>query len=73
MPSFCLSYRSSPGAAPGATGKDVSVAFEAVDAGAALSVAFRHAAHRAADLWCDGQMLCRIECPDETGGFWLIS
>jgi hypothetical protein len=67
MASFRLAYPDTHGA------EGHSVAFEALDAGAALGIAFRHARHRAAQLWCGDQMLCRIECPDQEGGFWLIS
>jgi hypothetical protein len=68
MASFRLSYPNASDVS-GAT----SIHFEAADAGAALSVAFPYARERAAELWCDGRMLCRIECPSEAGGFWLIS
>ena len=67
MPSFRLSYR--PQAAPDA----LVIGFDALDAGAALNIAFRHAGSRAADLWCEDRHLCRIECSDDTGGLWLIS
>lgn len=69
MPSYRLNYH----ARSGGEANPLSIAFEAPDVSAALNIAFRHAGNRAADLWCDGRMLCRIECPDESGGFWLIS
>jgi hypothetical protein len=68
MASFRLNYPGDPGGA-----HSRSIQFEAADAGAALSIAFPYARERAAELWCDDKMLCRIECPSDAGGFWLIS
>lgn len=53
-------------------GKDVP--FEAEDPTRALFIAHSEARSRSAELWRDGQRICRIAPADrDTSDFWIIS